>query len=375
MVWLKEDDVMPLEIRSLSKTLGDFHLRDVNLTINDGEYFIILGPSGAGKTILLETIAGIHRPDNGRIFLDDTDITDTPARLRHIGMVYQDYMLFPHLTIEKNIGFGLKQQGVHPEEIKRLTGEIASLLEITHLLPRDPETLSGGEQQRVAIARALIIRPRVLLLDEPLSALDAITRRRMRNELSHLPSLTGVSIIHITHHAEDLVSLGTRSAVMDEGAIVQMGHPDEIFQNPQTPFVAAFTGMENLLPGIAGTSHEGKIIKVGNVRIHAISHHTGPVIFGIRSEDLIFSREPLRSSARNVLQAKVTKIRLMGSLAWVMVDCGFSLTGVLTVQSLFELGIDDGDMVYITFKASAVMVFPDEKWDKKELSLETRDDT
>ncbi|PWR76038.1 ATP-binding cassette domain-containing protein [Methanospirillum stamsii] len=351
---------MPLEIRSLSKTLGDFQLRNVSLTIKDSEYFIILGQSGAGKTILLETIAGIHRPDTGRIFLDGTDITDTPARHRHIGMVYQDYMLFPHLNVEKNIGFGLKQLGEPGEIIRNAVEEISALLGIKHLLERNPETLSGGEQQRVAIARALIIRPRVLLLDEPLSALDAITRRKMRTELSRLPSLTGVSVIHITHHAEDLISLGHRSAVMDEGSVIQVGNPDEIFQNPQTPFVAAFTGMENLFSGIARESHEGKIIRVGTVRIHAITPLTGPVFFGIRSEDLIFSREILKSSARNVLKATVTKIRIMGSLAWVMVDCGICLTGVLTVQSLFELEIDDGDVVYITFKASAVTVFPDE---------------
>jgi len=349
---------MPLEIRFLSKTLGDFHLRDVNLTIKDNEYFIILGPSGAGKTILLETIAGIHCPDAGSILLDGVDITNVPARMRNIGMVYQDYMLFPHLTIEKNIGFGLKQQGLSGELIHKSVQEISELLGISHLLQRSPDTLSGGEQQRVALARALVIRPRVLLLDEPLSALDAITRRKMRNKLARLPSLTGISIIHITHHAEDLISLGHRSAVMDGGFIVQVGHPDEIFQNPKTPFVAAFTGMENLFSGVARESHEGKIIVAESVRIHAVSSLNGPVLFGIRSEDLIFSREPLKSSARNVLKATVTKIRIMGSLAWVMVDCGLSLTGVLTIQSLFDLKIDDGDTVYITFKASAVTVFP-----------------
>ena len=349
---------MPLKIQGLSKSLGEFHLRDVNLEICDSEYFIILGPSGAGKSILLETIAGIHRPDSGRIILDGADITDHPARLRNIGMVYQDYMLFPHLTIEKNIGFGLKQLGRPASEIKEATGEISSLLGISHLLSRSPDTLSGGEQQRVAIARALIIKPRILLLDEPLSALDAITRRKMRSELARIPSLTGVSVIHITHHAEDLISLGHRSAVMDEGTIVQVGDPDEIFKNPQTPFVAAFTGMENLFTGIARESNEGKIIRVGPVKIHTITRYNGPVHCGIRSEDLIFSREFLKSSARNVLKATVIKIRLMGSLAWVVVDCGICLTGVLTIRSMYDLKIDEGDTVFITFKASAVMVFP-----------------
>jgi molybdopterin-binding protein len=350
---------MPLETRGLYKTLGDFHLRDVNLTVKDSEYFIILGPSGAGKSILLETIAGIHSPDSGRIILDGTDITSWPARLRNIGMVYQDYMLFPHMNVEKNIGFGLKQLGRPSYEIEKATADIADLLGITHLLSRRPDTLSGGEQQRVAIARALVIKPRILLLDEPLSALDAITRRKMRNELAGIPSLTGVSVIHITHHVEDLISLGHRSAVMDGGTIVQTGKPDEIFSNPRTPFVAAFTGMENLFTGIARDSHEGRIVKVGPVKIHAITRYNGQVQCGIRSEDIIFSREPLKSSARNVLKATVMKIRLMGSLAWVVVDCGITLTGVLTIKSMYDLKIDEGDTVFITFKASAVMVFPD----------------
>ncbi len=155
-----------IKIENLSKDLGEFFLRDVSLEINDGEYFMVLGPTGVGKTILLETIAGIYRVDSGRIFLDEQDITDIPPRERNIGMVYQDYTLFPFLTVEKNIGFGLKSRRVSKREIKRRVDELANLLGVSHLLHRYPGTLSGGEQQRIAIARALIMEPKVLLLDE-----------------------------------------------------------------------------------------------------------------------------------------------------------------------------------------------------------------
>jgi len=349
-----------LHTENLSKDMGEFVLRNVTLDVSPGEYLVIIGPTGAGKTILLETIAGFYPPDSGKIIMDGRDITNFAPKDRNICMVYQDYMLFPYLNIEKNIGFGLRQLRHPSHDIRKATEGIASLLGITHLLSRRPDTLSGGEQQRVAIARALVIKPRILLLDEPLSALDAITHKKMRNELARIPMLTGVSVIHITHHAEDLISLGHRTAVMDNGAIVQIGSPDEIFQNPKTPFVAAFTGMENLFSGIAMDSHEGKVIRIGQVKIHVITPYTGPVQCGIRPDALIFSREPLKSSARNVLMATVTKIRRMGSIAWVVIDCGIFLTGVLTIQSLYELRIDEGDTIFIAFKASAVMVFPEE---------------
>jgi len=184
-----------LGIRGLSLSLGEFSLTDVDLTVADAEYFIILGPTGAGKTILLETIAGIYAPRAGTITLDGHDITRTDPKDRGIGMVYQDYMLFPHLTVGENIGFGLLQRGDDPARIREAVREAADLLGIGHLLERTPGTLSGGEQQRAAIARALVLRPRVLLLDEPLSALDAVTRDRLRKELRTIHRATGTTVV------------------------------------------------------------------------------------------------------------------------------------------------------------------------------------
>src|SRR5690606_821196 len=183
---------------------------------------------------------GIYSPDAGTIDLDGRDITRTDPKNRGIGMVYQDYMLFPHLTVGENIGFGLKQGKADPARISESVQETAALLGIGHLLERTTGTLSGGEQQRAAIARALVLRPRVLLLDEPLSAIDTVTRERLRRELKAIHRATGTTVVHITHHFEDIFALADQVAVMQDGRIVQTGTPDEVFRRPATEFVAAF---------------------------------------------------------------------------------------------------------------------------------------
>ncbi|MGB4578325.1 MAG: ATP-binding cassette domain-containing protein, partial [Methanoculleus sp.] len=260
-----------LSVRALSLSLGEFSLDSVDLAVVDGEYFIILGPTGAGKTILLETIAGIYTPEAGTISLDGRDITNTEPKDRGIGMVYQDYMLFPHLTIEENIGFGLRQQKADPARIRDLVSETADMLGIGHLLGRTPGTLSGGEQQRAAIARALVLRPRILLLDEPLSALDATTRDRLRRELKSIHRTTGTTVIHITHHFEDIFALADRVAVMQSGKIVQTGTPDEVFRRPATEFVAAFTGMENVFYGVSRIRSGEATIDLGAITLRTVT--------------------------------------------------------------------------------------------------------
>ena len=346
-----------LDVRGLSVSLGEFSLTGVDLTVADGEYFIILGPTGAGKTILLETIAGIYAPNSGTISLDGLDITRTDPKDRGIGMVYQDYMLFPHLTVEENIGFGLLQRRLGPARIQEVVRETADLLGIGHLLERTPGTLSGGEQQRAAIARALVLQPRVLLLDEPLSALDAVTRNRLRRELKSVHRATGTTVVHITHHFEDIFALADRVAVMQDGRVVQTGTPDEVFRKPATEFVAAFTGMENVFYGVSRVQGGEATIDLGAITLRTVAAVKGDVCVGIRPEEVIVSREAFESSAVNVFSGTVTEVQQNGIFARVVVDTGLPFVAVLTRQSVARLGLAEGEGAHITFKASAVHVF------------------
>jgi len=346
-----------LRIAGLAKRLGDFSLDGVNLTVADGEYFVILGPTGAGKTILLETLAGIYSPDAGTITLDGRDITCTDPKDRGIGMVYQDYMLFPHLTVGENIGFGLLQRKADPTRIRESVQETATLLGIGHLLERTTGTLSGGEQQRAAIARALALRPRVLLLDEPLSALDTLTRERLKRELKAIHRATDTTVVHITHHFEDICPLADRVAVMQDGRIVQTGTPDEVFRRPTTEFVAAFTGMENVYCGVSSVQNGEAAIDLGELAVRTVTAIEGDVCVGIRPEEVIVSHQPFESSAANTFPGTVTEIRQNGIFCQVVVDTGLPFVAVLTRQSIARLGLAEGEPAYVTFKASAVHVF------------------
>ena len=348
-----------LRIDSLTITLGEFSVRDVSLEVKPNEYFIILGPTGAGKTVLLETIAGIHTPDSGKVFLGGKEITGTEPRSRNIGMVYQDYMLIPHQTVNNNISFGLRQRNIPLYEQNTRIRDICTLLEIQHLTERYPGTLSGGEQQRVALARALVLRPSILLLDEPMSALDGRTRERMRTELSHIRHLTGTTIIHITHHFEDVFALADRIAIMREGRIVQVGEPSEVFLHPSDTFVAEFLGIGNIIRG--HSSRSGNLARIRTPvgqEFFVASDLIGEVVATLHPEDVIVSREPFASSARNCLKGTVLEIIPFGSTVRVILDVGFPIMALLTRESCRDLHLEQGEEAYATFKASAVHVIP-----------------
>jgi len=348
-----------LRIESLSVTLGEFSVKDVSLEILPDEYFIILGPTGAGKTVLLETIAGIHTSNSGRIFLGDREITSIEPHLRNIGMVYQDYMLFPHLTVEENIAFGLRQKKIPRNEQRTRIEEISAVLEIGHLARRYPGSLSGGEQQRVALARALVMRPEILLLDEPMSALDTRTRDRMRMELSRIRKLTGTTIVQITHHLDDVFALADRIAIMREGRIVQAGETLDVFLHPCDTFVAEFLGIGNIIRG--NSSRYGNLVQIttrNGPSFYAVSNILGDVVVTLHAEDVILSQAPFVSSARNCLYGSVSEIIPSGSTVRVILDVGFPLTALLTRESCRDLDLGPGSKVYATFKASAVHVIP-----------------
>lgn len=238
-----------IHIENLSVNLGEFHLSNISLQVEAGEYFILLGPTGAGKTVFLECIAGLHTPAEGDIFIGGERVTQWCPETRGVGYVPQDYALFPHLNVCQNIAYGLEEQRVPKEEQKLRVQQMAARLGVAELLHRRVTTLSGGEQQRVALARAMVTQPQVLLLDEPLSDVDECTRQDLSGMLRRLHRETGTTILHVCHNFEETLALATRVGVLHQGRLVQVGTPEEIFRHPQTSFVARFVRMENILAG------------------------------------------------------------------------------------------------------------------------------
>jgi molybdate transport system ATP-binding protein/molybdate/tungstate transport system ATP-binding protein len=346
-----------IRVSNLSKDLGEFVLQDVTLKIEKGEYFMVLGPTGSGKTILLETIAGIYQPDRGRIHLNGHDVTGLPPRERGVGMVYQDYMLFPHLTVAENIAFGLRWKKAHQRKAPRTVEELAELLGVRSLLHRYPGTLSGGEQQRVAIARALIVEPDVLLLDEPLSALDAKTKERLRDELLHIHALTKTTVVHVTHGLDEAFLLGHRLAIMNKGQVVQVGEPTEVFCRPNSEFAAEFLGMGNLFKGKAFAENGISRVRVEETDLVSVVHLEGDVHVSVRPEHILLSLAPFTSSARNAFAGPVQRIVDSGPTLQVTMDIGIPLTATVTRRSFEDMELALGKTVHATFKAADVHVF------------------
>ncbi len=346
-----------LAINSLQTSVGGFQLRDFSLAANRGEYTIILGPTGAGKTVLLETIAGLHAVLSGSILLDGEEITHVPPERRRIGFVYQDYMLFPHLNVERNLAFGLRAQGIGRRIAATRSAEVARLLGIEHLLSRMPTGLSGGEKQRVALARALVIKPRLLLLDEPLSALDPQRRESLQEELLLVHERLATTTLHVTHDFEEAISLGDRVAVINAGKIEQVGTIDDIFRHPVSQFVARFVGARNLFDGVVEHKEEGTFLSHSDMKIAVVTDRSGPAHISIRPEDILISRGELSSSARNSYRGKITQIVDRGSLIYVTVCVPLPFVVIITRRSLTEMALEIGMEVYIAFKASAVHLF------------------
>ncbi len=347
-----------LQVVGLAADIGEFRLRDIDLGVAAGEYFVVLGPTGAGKTVLLEAIAGHFPLRQGAIAVDGEEVAGLPPEYRSIGFVYQDYALFPHLTVGGNIAFGLKLRKVGAAEADRRVRQMAGLLGIEDLLERQPDTLSGGEQQRVALARALAIEPRLLLLDEPLSALDPETREEVRRELARLHSELGTTTIHVTHDFEEAVALADRIAVMQDGRLVQVGAPDEVFRKPASEFVARFVGVRNVFRGAVCHTGEGeKTIEVDGTSIAAVTDLLGPSHVSIRPEDIVISTQPIASSARNCLGGRVVGLVDAGPVFYVTVSVPPDFVCLVTRASVGELGLEEGRRVYLSFKASAVHVF------------------
>ena len=281
-----------LHIVHVTKNFGAFTaVDDLSLTIPGGSFFALLGPSGCGKTTTLRMVAGLETPSEGQILLGDRDITTSRPYQRSINTVFQSYALFPHLDIFENVAFGLRRKGLRGADVEQRVADVLELVELAPLARRRPGQLSGGQQQRVAVARALVNRPDVLLLDEPLGALDLKLRRQMQIELKRIQSEVGTTFIHVTHDQEEAMTMADTVAVMNAGVIEQMGAPTDIYDLPKTAFVANFLGQANLVHGqITGRDGEHLLVRVpgGEVRVPAsrAADETGGLIVGVRPEKL-----------------------------------------------------------------------------------------
>ena len=335
-----------IEIKNLHGDLGEFRLRDVNLTVNEGEYLAILGPTGAGKTVLIEYIVGIYKPDGGSIRVDGEDITHLYTEERNIGYVPQDYALFPNLTVERNISYGLEARRMPSEQSNSLVSEMISRLNIDYIRHRMPLHLSGGEKQRVALGRALATEPRVLLLDEPLSALDENLRTEMARELRRIQRGVNGAFIHVCHNFEEASDVADRIAIMNEGTIIQTGTLKEIMGAPKNEFVARFVKSENIFQGFS----DGSTIQIGQTAILKENPFKGNLIVAIRPENIVIVEND--DKGQNVFSGKVESTKEKPYFTELTVNMGIPLV----VMSRKENQYNRGDNIKVQIPQEKVFI-------------------
>lgn len=351
-----------IRLEGVHVRVGSFDLREISFEVPQGGYALIIGPTASGKTTLLEAIAGLTPLLEGRVLLRGEDVTGLPPERRRIGFVYQQYHLFPHLTVRENIGYGLEPaawSGSHRDDRIR---ELAEMLGITTLLDRTIGRLSGGEQQRTALARALAPRPSILLLDEPFAAVDPATRRSLRRELRNLHERERITTLQVTHDFEDALRFGDSVAVLAEGRIVQQGRPEEVLRYPASAFVAQFVGIGNVFAGVVERTGavEGAPPRFmarftsGPLALDIVAEREGPAHAIIRPEDIVVGRSPQPGSARNRLEGLVTQLERVGPVTQVYVDVGRQLVASITTASAEAMALRSGERVSVSFKAMAV---------------------
>ena len=336
------------------KTYGDFTaVNGISLTINQGEFFTLLGPSGCGKTTLLRMIAGFNTVDGGEIRFDDQVINNLPAHKRDIGMVFQNYAIFPHLNVAENVAYGLKARHVPKNEIPPRVDEALQMVQIDQLKKRQPNELSGGQQQRVALARAFVIEPGVLLMDEPLSNLDAKLRVQMRTTIKKLQRRLGITTVYVTHDQEEALAISDRIAVMNQGNIMQIGTPEEIYRKPANPFVANFIGVSNFIDCQAkDAGGKGRISLPGNyvMEIPMRKEYSGDAILSARPEQLFFDEEGI--------PGKINMSVFLGDFIQYEVEL---VNGQVIELNEYTKDVDlirrDGEQVHISMQPTKVSLY------------------
>ncbi len=354
-----------LHLESVSKHFGEVRALDgLDIEVHDGEFFCLFGPSAAGKTTTLRVIAGLERPDRGTVTFAGADLTRAPVQGRDIAMVFQSFALYPHLSVRENLAYPLREQGVAVSEIARRVGETAELLRIAYTLERKPDTLSGGEQQRLAIGRALVRRPRLLLLDEPLTNLDAKLRHDMRAEFKRLHRELGMTMVFATPDQLEALTMGERIAVLLDGAVVQTGTPDGLYDAPDDRRVAAFIGAPqmNLLEGTAHRTGSGAEVDLAFARVTLQGEAAGQVrdgarvLFGIRPHDLAPVAGGDVPEGHTVFETVVHLTEPLGDVTLVDVDAGERLLKMILGEAE-ALGFTAGKPLRVAMRNAAAHVF------------------
>ncbi len=346
---------------TFTRQLRDFTM-DVDLTVQSGETLALIGENGSGKSTTLKILSGLMKPKSGKIILNNQVLYDSGTRrhidpeMRNISYMFQNYALFPHMTVRENIAYGLAVRKRPIEEIKARTDELIVRMGLDQIADELVTRLSGGQRQRTALARSLAPRPALLLLDEPLAALDVKTQENMRRELASVIRAENIPCILVTHSIIDALSIADRVSVIKRGTIVATGTPEDIIHDPTYGF--SVSENPNLYRGEIHSGKTGKVcVKIGEIYVRALTTLSGVVNVEIRPEELIISREKLASSAINSFQGKITEIRQSGLETLVYVDIGITLAAALTPQSVERLSLKKGDSVVVTFKATAVHIF------------------
>ena len=358
-----------VELKSLNKTFaGKPAVRDFGLSMEKGEFVSLLGPSGCGKSTTLRMIAGFEEPDSGEVWLEDQNMLELPPHRRGMGMVFQSYALFPHLTAWNNVAFGLRIAGRPPGEIRRRVPELLELVGLGEAGNQYPRQLSGGQQQRVALARALAIEPRVLLLDEPLSALDAVVRVALREEIRRIQSDLGITTLYVTHDQEEALAISDRVVVMRDGCVEQVGTPEAVYAEPATRFVASFIGKMNQLSVIVERAQEGRVrwgdysLLVPPAATARLTEGQGVLVL-VRPEGIAVwptdAERPMEQAGENCVPATIELVTFLGPVTRLSLEArGRRLLADVTTadRSRFQRGVP----VRLVFPAAACLVMADE---------------
>jgi spermidine/putrescine transport system ATP-binding protein len=357
-----------VELRSVTKRFGSFiAVQDVSLSVRAGEFITLLGPSGCGKTTLLRMISGFEVPSEGVVLLDGKDVTQVPPYRRDVNQVFQSYALFPHLTVVDNIALGLKMRNTPTIDLSTRVGKVIDLVSLGGFESRKPSELSGGQRQRVALARAIVCEPKVLLLDEPLSALDAKLRHQMQLELKRLQQQLGITFIFVTHDQEEALTMSDRIAVINKGRIEQLGPVHEIYHQPRTTFVANFIGEANILPAtIVSRDSDGVQIRLDGkldliVRGGDLSGEAETLLVSIRPEKIHIDKQPPRERT-NSFEAIIEREVFKGATDELLLrhESGLELTAVAANESAHQDSFSKGERVYCSLHPNDITVVQDE---------------